>query len=110
MDGIHADQFRDAGVFDERLVEETVERHVIENLHAQDLGLPFGAQTIGAFAQKNNGKIILTEAVISEDGKQSVRVSGAGEELHELGERLAQLVLERGAGDLLAERAAQWET
>lgn len=57
---------------------------------------------IGAFAEKNNGKIILTGAVISKDGKQSIRLSAAGEEPQELGERLAQLVLERGAGDLLA--------
>jgi hydroxymethylbilane synthase len=56
---------------------------------------------IGAFAQKNNGKVILTGAVISVDGKGSVRLSAAGEEPHELGDRLAQLVLERGAGDLL---------
>ncbi len=58
---------------------------------------------IGAFAQKNNGKIILTGGVISADGKQSVRLSAAGEEPRELGERLAQLVLERGAGELLAD-------
>lgn len=57
---------------------------------------------IGAFAQKNNGNIILTGAVISEDGTQSVRLSAAGEEPQELGTRLAQLVLERGAVDLLA--------
>jgi hydroxymethylbilane synthase len=57
---------------------------------------------IGAFAKKNNGKIILTGGVISMDGKQSIRLSAAGEEPHELGERLAQLVLERGAVDLLA--------
>jgi hydroxymethylbilane synthase len=62
---------------------------------------------IGAFAQKNNGKIILTGAVISEDGKQSVRLSAAGEEPQELGERLAQLVLERGAGDLLLQQEAK---
>ena len=57
---------------------------------------------IGAFAQKNNGKIILTGAVMSVDGKQSVRLSASGEEPQELGERLAQLVLERGGSDLLA--------
>ena len=57
---------------------------------------------IGAFAEKNNGTIVLTGAVISKDGKQSVRLSAAGEEPQELGERLSQLVLERGAGDLLA--------
>ncbi len=57
---------------------------------------------VGAFAQKNNGTIILTGAVISVDGKQSVRLSAAGVEPQELGERLAQLVLERGAVDLLA--------
>jgi hydroxymethylbilane synthase len=57
---------------------------------------------IGAFAQKNNENIILTGAVLSEDGAQSVRLSAAGEEPQELGTRLAQLVLERGAVDLLA--------
>ena len=57
---------------------------------------------VAAFAQKKNGKIILTGAVLSEDGKQSVRLSAAGEEPQELGERLAQLVLERGAVNLLA--------
>lgn len=57
---------------------------------------------IGAFAQKNKGSIILTGAVISVEGKRSVRLSAAGEEPQELGKRLAQLVLERGARDLLA--------
>ena len=57
---------------------------------------------IGAFAEKNNGSIILTGAVISADGKIAVRLSAAGKEPQELGERLAQLVLERGAVDLLA--------
>ena len=56
---------------------------------------------MGAFAQKNNGQIILTGAVISTDGKQSIRLSAVDKDPHELGERLAQLVLERGAADLL---------
>ena len=59
------------------------------------------ALPVGAFAQKNNGKIILTGAVISTDGKQAIRLSAVDKDPHELGERLAGLVLERGAADLL---------
>lgn len=56
---------------------------------------------VAAFAQKNNGQIILTGAVISVDGKQAIRLSAVDREPYELGERLAELVLERGAADLL---------
>jgi hydroxymethylbilane synthase len=56
---------------------------------------------IAAFAQKNNGQIILTGAVISADGKQAIRLSAVDNEPHKLGKRLAELVLERGAEDLL---------
>jgi hydroxymethylbilane synthase len=56
---------------------------------------------VGAFAQKNDGQIILTGAVISADGTRSIRLSAVDKEPHELGERLARFVLERGAADLL---------
>jgi len=56
---------------------------------------------VGAFAQKNDGQIILTGAVISTDGTRSIRLSAVDKEPHELGERLARFVLERGAADLL---------
>jgi hydroxymethylbilane synthase len=56
---------------------------------------------IGAFAEKNDGKIILTGAVISPDGKQAIRLSAADQEPDKLGERLAELVLERGAAEIL---------
>ncbi len=56
---------------------------------------------VGAFAQKNDGQIILTGAVISADGKRTIRLSAVDQEPHELGERLARFVLERGAADLL---------
>jgi hydroxymethylbilane synthase len=56
---------------------------------------------VAAFAQKNNGAIILTGAVISADGKQSIRLSAVDKEPQKLGQRLAELVLERGAADLL---------
>jgi hydroxymethylbilane synthase len=59
------------------------------------------ALPVAAFAENNNGQIILTGAVISADGKQSIRLSAVDEEPHKLGERLAQLVLERGAEGLL---------
>lgn len=56
---------------------------------------------IAAFAEKNNGTIILTGAVISPDGKQSIRLSAVDQDPQKLGQRLADLVLERGAADLL---------
>jgi hydroxymethylbilane synthase len=56
---------------------------------------------VAAFAEKNNGTIILTGAVISVDGTQAIRLSAVDQEPHKLGERLAQLVLERGAAELL---------
>jgi hydroxymethylbilane synthase len=60
---------------------------------------------IGAFAEKNNGTIILTGGVLSADGKQAIRLSAADQEPNQLGERLAQLVLERGAAELLKAHA-----
>jgi hydroxymethylbilane synthase len=56
---------------------------------------------VAAFAQKNNGTIILTGAVISVDGKQAIRLSAVDRDPQKLGKRLADLVLERGAADLL---------
>jgi hydroxymethylbilane synthase len=56
---------------------------------------------VAAFAQKNNGTVILTGAVISVDGKQAIRLSAVDQEPQRLGQRLANLVLERGAADLL---------
>jgi hydroxymethylbilane synthase len=56
---------------------------------------------VGAFAQENNGQIILTGGVISADGKQAIRLSAVDKQPQKLGERLAQFVLERGAADIL---------
>ena len=56
---------------------------------------------IGAFAEKNNGQIILTGAVLSADGKQAIRLSAADKEPDQLGQRLAQFLIERGAAELL---------
>ena len=56
---------------------------------------------IAAFAEKNNGTIILTGAVLSTDGKQAIRLSAVDPEPHKLGQRLAGFVLERGAAELL---------
>jgi hydroxymethylbilane synthase len=59
---------------------------------------------IAAFGEKNNGAIILTGAVISADGKQSIRLSAVDKDPRQLGKRLAGLVLERGAAELLKMR------
>jgi len=56
---------------------------------------------IGAFAEKNNGTIILTGAVISSDGRQAIRLSAVDKDAQRLGSRLAELMLERGAAELL---------
>ncbi len=56
---------------------------------------------IGAFAQKTDGQIILTGGVTSKDGKRAIRLSAVDKEPHELGERLARFILERGATDLI---------
>lgn len=56
---------------------------------------------VAAFAEKNDGSIILTGAVMSTDGKQAIRLSAVDTEPQKLGERLAELVLERGAAELL---------
>jgi len=58
---------------------------------------------VAAFAQRNDESVILTGAVLSPDGKQAIRLSAVDRDPHELGERLAGLVLERGAADLLKE-------
>jgi len=44
--------------------------------------------------------------VISLDGKQAIRLSAVDKEPQKLGERLAELVLERGAAELLKARVA----
>jgi hydroxymethylbilane synthase len=59
---------------------------------------------VAAFAEKNNGTIILTGAVISIDGKQAIRLSAVDKDPYKLGARLAELVLERGAAELLKAR------
>jgi hydroxymethylbilane synthase len=56
---------------------------------------------VAAYAEENNGIIILTGAVISADGKQAIRLSAVDKDPFELGERLAHLVLERGAAEIL---------
>jgi hydroxymethylbilane synthase len=75
---------------------------VIDAERAFLLGLGGGcALPIAAFAEKHDGTIILTGEVLSTDGKQAIRLSAADTEPHRLGGRLAQLVLERGAAELL---------
>ena len=56
---------------------------------------------VAAFAETSEDVIILTGGVISADGKQSIRLSAVDTEPLKLGERLAELVLERGAAELL---------
>lgn len=56
---------------------------------------------IAAYAEKTNDQIILTGAVISPDGKRSIRLSAVGTNPHDLGNLLAHFVLERGGAGIL---------
>ena len=56
---------------------------------------------VAAYAEKTNGTIILTGAVISPDGTQAIRLTAVDRDPHTLGRRLAELVLERGAAVIL---------
>lgn len=67
------------------------------------LGLGGGCSLpVAAFAEVNGeNRIILTGAVISKDGKRSIRLSASGEDPQKLGQMLANMVLERGGAELL---------
>jgi len=56
---------------------------------------------IAAYAEKIENQILLTGAVISPDGKRSIRLTASGTDPHELGNLLARFVLERGGADIL---------
>jgi hydroxymethylbilane synthase len=56
---------------------------------------------IAAFAEKKDGTVILTGAAFSPDGKRIITLSAVDTEPHRLGQWLAELVLERGAAELL---------
>ncbi len=56
---------------------------------------------IAAYAEKIENQILLTGAVISPDGKRSIRLTASGTDPIELGHLLARFVLERGGADIL---------
>lgn len=56
---------------------------------------------IAAYAEKIEGQILLTGAVISPNGKRSIRLTASGTDPKELGHLLARFVLERGGADIL---------
>ena len=59
---------------------------------------------VAAFAEATNANevISLRGLVASADGKQVIRVSGAGNDAQELGHRVAREALAHGAGEILA--------
>ena len=56
---------------------------------------------VGAFARVENGTIVMDGIVAATNGAKHIRVSGEGKDPDDLGGRLAEQALERGAGDLL---------
>jgi len=60
---------------------------------------------IGAFAEVNNGQVELTGLVASIDGKTVLKesITGPNEEARELGTKLANKLLDKGAREILAE-------
>jgi hydroxymethylbilane synthase len=57
---------------------------------------------VGAFAYIDSGVIEASAIVVAPDGSRSLRESGKGREAFELGQRMAERLLARGAADLLA--------
>jgi hydroxymethylbilane synthase len=65
---------------------------------------------VAAYAEYDTDGLILTGAVFSTDGKQSIRLSAVDTDPYRLGERLAGFVLERGAAELFSARITQMGT
>lgn len=59
------------------------------------------ATPVGAYASWEDGRLQMTGLVGAVDGTNVIRVSGSGEDAHELGARLAQQALAGGAAELL---------
>jgi hydroxymethylbilane synthase len=77
------------------------ERAFLRSLGGRD-SLP-----IAAFAERIDGAVILTGAVLSPDGRQAIRLTAVDTDPQKLGERLAGFVLERGGVELLMENAIE---
>ena len=66
-------------------------------------GLGGGCQVpIGAFAEKRCGTLHLTAIVGSPDGREVLREQGSGSDPEELGRRMAEALIKRGADRILA--------
>jgi hydroxymethylbilane synthase len=66
-------------------------------------GLGGGCQVpIGAFAEKRGGTLHLTTMVGSPDGREVLREQASGSDPEELGRRMAEVLLKRGADRILA--------
>jgi hydroxymethylbilane synthase len=63
---------------------------------------------LGAFAQESGGRLQLRALVASPDGRRFARADGEGDAARpeELGLRIARLLRERGATEILAELGA----
>ncbi|HEY6991230.1 MAG TPA: hydroxymethylbilane synthase [Bryobacteraceae bacterium] len=69
-------------------------------------GLGGGCQLpLGAFAETVDGGLRIQAVVVSPDGKQCVRAEAAGDDAEELGRSVAEDLLQKGAGRLLAQSA-----
>ncbi|HEY3456962.1 MAG TPA: hydroxymethylbilane synthase [Bryobacteraceae bacterium] len=69
-------------------------------------GLGGGCQLpLGAFAEKTDTGLRIQTVVVSPDGSQCVRAEAAGTDAEELGRSVAEDLLRRGAGRLLAQNA-----
>lgn len=88
------------------VIHDTVTAAAIDAERAFLSGVGSGCSlSVAAFAEKISDQIILTGAVLSTDGKQAIRLSAVDDEPHRLGQRLAGLVLERGAAEWLRAKA-----
>lgn len=58
---------------------------------------------IGGLAQDKNGALVLAGMVAMPDGSRLLRECATGDDAEDLGRRVAQALLSRGAGDMLAQ-------
>lgn len=65
------------------------------------------AVPVAAFAECQVSGVGLTGLVISEDGKQAIKVTGKGIDALKLGHRLALQAISQGANEILAARVAK---
>lgn len=88
---------------------------IIQRIHDTETGVAVTAERaflakieggcqipVAAYAQRHDGQLHLTGLVASPDGKQCLKEIVIGEEPQQLGEELAEKLIQRGGADIVA--------